>query len=194
MSTNRSWKQPQLRDSLAIHRLRGRTLVALTLLAALAAAGSQAGCDKNPSPTYTPPPQLVVTSASYTLLIAPTHWTPREGPEYPQAGELLVDSQSLWAGSLPRNPHSYAYDYFYHRPASIVVESPGTLDAGTHTLRFRVTDQLRSPTEYLLSGWVDLIWSYGNYSRVQRAARWQDVAVRLTTGQEWSADFAVAAP
>jgi hypothetical protein len=170
--------------------MRHRTIAVVTFTAALALAGSQTGCDKNRSPTAPPPPQpqpqpqVVVARATFSLEIRPAN----ASRNHPLSGEVQVDGQSLWSGTIPQ---TYCYANGYCETSSVgPLGRSGTLNAGPHTLRFRVTDQQRSPTGYYVSGSVLLTWSNG---RGENVASWQDVPVHLRTGEEWSTEFTVPA-
>jgi hypothetical protein len=82
--------------------MRHRTIAVVTFTAALALAGSQTGCDKNRSPTAPPPPQPqpqpVVARASFSLEIRPAN----ASRNHPLSGEVQVDGQSLWSGTIPQ--------------------------------------------------------------------------------------------
>jgi hypothetical protein len=177
-----------------------RGIAGLLVIVALSAAASQTGCDKDhSSPTAPPPPpqaplQQVVLRSTYVLLIVPN----KQDRAYPRAAEVLVDDRSLWSGSVQEPTiccSSYSYSGDTPISYNVVASSEGTLAAGSHRLDFRVTDQARSPTGYTISGWVDVTWANfrdGNQvgsANGMRLATWQDVQVRLRTGQSWSLEF-----
>ena len=170
-------------------------LAALFFLAAFAATGSQVACNNSsptapalpPSPPPQPQPSPVIDWLNYTLLIAPVN----ENRAYPLSGELQIDGRTVWAGDFPQ-PQSFYYGYvggYSETPFNVIVRDDGDVPVGTHRITLRVTGQYRSPSNYLVSGWVDVVWTRNG--GVRRVASWQDETVRLRTGEEWSSEFVV---
>jgi hypothetical protein len=172
---------------------KGRRRLAGVLAAVALAAAVQLACDGD-SPTAPPPPpppapdSFVFGSASYAMIINPVN----EDREHPRGAELLVDGRSIWNGAV--SP-PYCCDYYgYEVSTNVIAEDRTPLAPGPHTLTFRITDQRRSPTGYLLSGWVNLSWTNSTpfrNGRSQNAVNWQDAQARLRTGQDWSIEFVV---